>query len=157
MSLIWYLLKAPSSTARVQLQKKKCLSERMSQKGRRGANAHNLPSSQLPSRNNFTSARDTCHSSRQKKKLDKERYRRTGEAASGGTGNIVLKRNEELLNMKAEAGGERNSMAVWEGKKAQRVRLWLKKDDSNDRDPVWSREHYTGRCLLCTQQEYDSR
>ena len=49
--------------------------------------------------------------------------------------------------MKAEARGERHSMAVWEGKRAERARLKLKKDDVYDRDVVRSVDHYIGRCV----------
>lgn len=57
--------------------------------------------------------------------------------------------------MKAEARGERHSVAVWEGKRAERVRLKLKKDDVDDRDLVRSVDRYIGRCVnasVCSAQ-----
>lgn len=63
--------------------------------------------------------------------------------------------------MKAEARGERHSVAVWEGKRAERVRLELKKDDGGDRDLLRRVDHYIGRCvtvcLLRTKHKCDFR
>lgn len=57
--------------------------------------------------------------------------------------------------MKAEARGERHSVAVWEGKRAERVRLKLKRDDVDDGDLVRSVDRYIGRCVnvsVCSAQ-----